>query len=81
MMQAVLDIIVENAPELAAFDLSDKKLYTLDNLSVLSVKFPNFRVPHIGKDWVSYSIQSELPYCCVALQLHTYLLLLCVAAF
>jgi hypothetical protein len=70
-MRAVLDIIMENAPELAALDLSDNKLYTLEYLSVLSVKFPNLRVLHIGKNRVSYSIQSKLPYCCVTLQLHT----------
>jgi hypothetical protein len=57
-MQAVLDIIVEIAPELAALDLSDNRLYALDKLSVLSVKFPNLKVLGIGKNRVSYSIQS-----------------------
>jgi Leucine-rich repeat (LRR) protein len=77
MMLAVLDIIVENAAELTALDLSDNKLYALQSLSVLSVKLPNLKVLHIGRNRVSYSVS----YCCVALQLRTYLLLICVVAF
>jgi len=60
MMLAVLDIIVENVPELVALDLSDNKLYALDNLSVLSVKLPNLRVLHIGKNRVSYCIHGYI---------------------
>jgi hypothetical protein len=70
MMLAVLDIIVENVPELMALDLSDNKLYALDNLSVLSVKLPNLRVLHIGKNRVSYCIRGDIAatdmfFCCV----------------
>ncbi|PNF34519.1 hypothetical protein B7P43_G10726 [Cryptotermes secundus] len=50
MMLAVLDIIVENVPELTALDLSDNKLYALDSLSVLPVKVPNLKVLHIGRN-------------------------------
>ncbi|GFG38323.1 hypothetical protein Cfor_01734 [Coptotermes formosanus] len=50
MMLAVVDVIVENVPELVALDLSENKLYALDSLSVLSVKLPNLRVLHIGKN-------------------------------
>ncbi|XP_021921286.1 nuclear RNA export factor 1-like [Zootermopsis nevadensis] len=50
MMLAVLDIVVENAPDLAALDLSDNKLYSLDNLSVLSTKLPSLRVLYIGRN-------------------------------
>jgi Leucine-rich repeat (LRR) protein len=53
MMLAVLDIIVENAAELTALDLSDNKLYALQSLSVLSVKLPNLKVLHIGRNRVS----------------------------
>jgi len=60
VMLAVLDIIVENVPELMALDLSDNKLYALDNLSLLSVKLPNLRVLHIGKNRVSYCIHSDI---------------------
>jgi hypothetical protein len=49
MILAVLDIIVENAPELTALDLFDNKLYALDNLSVLSVKFPKLLSPSYCK--------------------------------
>lgn len=59
MMLAVLDIVVENAPDLAALDLSDNKLYSLDNLSVLSTKLPSLRVLHIGRNRVRYSIQTK----------------------
>jgi nuclear RNA export factor len=53
MMMAVLDIIAENVPELTALDLSDNKLYVLDNLSILATKVPNLRVLHIGRNRVS----------------------------
>jgi Leucine-rich repeat (LRR) protein len=59
VMLTVLDIIVENVPELTALDLSDNKLYSLDNLSVLSLKVPNLRVLHIGRNRVSYPINSD----------------------
>jgi nuclear RNA export factor len=69
MMLVVLDIVVENVPELVALDLSDNKLYALDSLSVLSVKLPNLRVLHIGKNRVSYCIHVILLlqayFCCV----------------
>jgi len=60
MMLAVLDIVVQNVPELMALDLSDNKLYALDSLSVLSVKLPNLRVLHIGKNRVSYCIHDDI---------------------
>jgi len=60
MMLTVLDIVVENVPELMALDLSDNKLYALDNLSVLSGKLPNLRVLHIGENRVSYCICSDI---------------------
>jgi nuclear RNA export factor len=53
MMLAVLDIVVENVPELTALDLSNNKLYVLDNLSVLAAKLPNLKVLHIGRNRVS----------------------------
>jgi nuclear RNA export factor len=53
MISAVLDIIVENVPELAALDLSDNKLYVLNSLSVLAVKAPNLKILHIGRNRVS----------------------------
>jgi nuclear RNA export factor len=50
MMLAVFDLIVENAPDLAALDLSDNKLYSLDNLSQLSIKLPKLKALHIGRN-------------------------------
>jgi nuclear RNA export factor len=66
MMSAVLDIVVENVPELAALDLSDNKLYVLNSLSVLAVKAPNLKILHIGRNRVSKCIQSD--YCCMIFQ-------------
>jgi nuclear RNA export factor len=60
MMLAVVDVIVENVPELVALDLSENKLYALDSLSVLSVKLPNLRVLHIGKNRVSFCIHGSV---------------------
>jgi hypothetical protein len=68
MMLAVLDIVVDNVPDLVALNLTDNKLYSLENLSVLSVKLPNLKVLHIGKNRVSYSFNM------------TALLLHCIAA-
>jgi Leucine-rich repeat (LRR) protein len=52
MILAVLDIIMENVPELTALDLFDNKLYALDNLSVMSVKFPKLKVLHIARNQI-----------------------------
>jgi hypothetical protein len=79
MMSAVLDIIVENVPELTALDLSDNKLHTLDNLSVLAVKVPNLRVLHIGRNRVSCWLQID--YCCIIFHFVTCDFLLYVEAF
>jgi hypothetical protein len=59
VMLTVLDVIMENVPELAALDLSDNKLYSLDSLSVLSLKVPNLGVLHIGRNRVSYPIHGD----------------------
>jgi nuclear RNA export factor len=79
MMLAVLDVIVENIPELTALDLSDNKLYVLDSLSVLAVKVPNLRVLHIGRNRVSCCIQID--YCCIIFQFVACDFLLYVEAF
>jgi hypothetical protein len=77
-MMAMLDITVESVPELKALDLSDNKLYALDSLIVLAVKVPNLRVPHIGRNQVSYCIQNG--YCYIIFQFVTCVFLLCVEA-
>jgi hypothetical protein len=78
VLLAVLDIIVENVPELTALDLSDNQLYVFDNLSMLAAKVPNLRVLHIGRNQVSCCIQSD--YCCIIFQFVTCVCLLCVEA-
>jgi hypothetical protein len=46
MMMVVLDIIVENVPELMALDLSRSNLYALNNLTVLALTAPSLKVLH-----------------------------------
>jgi hypothetical protein len=58
IMIVLLDIIMENVPELTALDLSDNNLSVLDSLIVLALKVPNLRVLHIGRNPVSYCVQS-----------------------
>jgi Leucine-rich repeat (LRR) protein len=55
-MMAVLDVIMENVPELMALDLSDSNLSALDSLIVLAVKVPNLSILHTGRNQVSYCI-------------------------
>jgi nuclear RNA export factor len=50
MMLAVLNIIVENARDLAALHLSDNKLYSLGNFTELSIKLPKLKALHIGRN-------------------------------
>jgi hypothetical protein len=57
-MMVLLDIVMEIVPELTALDLSDSNLYVLDSLIVLALKVPNLRVFYIGRNQVSYCIQS-----------------------
>jgi nuclear RNA export factor len=49
-MFTVFDIVVENYPDLAALDLSENKLYSLHNVRELSIKLPNLKVLHIGRN-------------------------------
>jgi hypothetical protein len=53
MMMAVLDIIVENVPELITLDLSHNNLCALDNLTVLALKVFNLKVLHTGRNQAS----------------------------
>jgi Leucine-rich repeat (LRR) protein len=55
----VLDIIMENVPELMALDLSDNNLSALDSLIVLAVKAPNLRILHIARNRARFCIQSD----------------------
>lgn len=50
VMLLVLDIIVECVHDLEALYLSDNKLHSLDDLSVLSIKLPNLKVLRIGRN-------------------------------
>jgi hypothetical protein len=53
MMSVVLDIVIENVPDLIALDLSGNNLYALANLTVLAHKVSNIRALHIGRNHVS----------------------------
>jgi nuclear RNA export factor len=49
-MLAAIDSIAKKVPDLAALDLSDNNLQSLDSLSVLSIKLPNLKVLNIGRN-------------------------------
>lgn len=51
---AVLNIIAENAPNLTKLNMSDNKLYSVDDLSLFSIKLPNLIALQIGR----YRIQA-----------------------
>jgi hypothetical protein len=53
MLSGVLDIVMENVPDLMALDLSGNNLYALGNLTVLALKVSNIRALHIGRNHVS----------------------------
>jgi hypothetical protein len=74
----VLDIIMENVPELTALDLSGNNLFALDSLIVLAVKAPNLRILHTGRNQVGYCIQSN--NCYIIFQFVTCMFLFCVEA-
>jgi nuclear RNA export factor len=50
LMLVTLEIIEEKLPDLEAPDLSDNKLYSLDNLNELSLKLPQLKVLNIGRN-------------------------------
>jgi nuclear RNA export factor len=50
LMLVALEIIEENFPDLAALDLCDNKLYSLDKLRELSIKLPELKVLKIGRN-------------------------------
>lgn len=53
IMNAAIDIIAENIPELQALSLCHNRLYIIEHLSVLKKKLPHLNVLHIGNNNVS----------------------------
>ncbi|XP_075693414.1 nuclear RNA export factor 1 isoform X2 [Rhinoderma darwinii] len=47
-MQAMLQIIEENVPELLSLDLSSNKLYKLDHMSEIHLKAPNLKILNLS---------------------------------
>jgi hypothetical protein len=71
ILMAALDISMENVPELMALDLSHSNLFALDNLTVLALKVPNFKVLHSWRNQVItvFSMIIAIPflsYVCVS---------------
>jgi hypothetical protein len=62
IMMLVLDISMENVPELMALDFSDNNLSALHSPIVLAIKVPHLRILHTGRNQVSFCIQSNHCY-------------------
>ncbi|KDQ86641.1 Nuclear RNA export factor 1 [Zootermopsis nevadensis] len=52
MMLAVVDVVAKNFPDLEALDLSENKLYLIENLSALPSKLPNLKVLRLGRNLI-----------------------------
>jgi hypothetical protein len=59
IMMTVLEIIMENVPELTALNLSESNLSALDSLILIGVKALNLRILHTGRNQVTFCIQSD----------------------
>ncbi|KAM3918807.1 nuclear RNA export factor 1 isoform 2-T2 [Leptodactylus fuscus] len=53
-MEAMLQIIEENVPELLSLDLSSNKLYKLDNLVDIHLKAPNLKVLNLSDNLMKF---------------------------
>jgi Leucine-rich repeat (LRR) protein len=49
-MTVLLDITMENVPDLSVLDLSNNNLSALDSLIVLALRFPKLGILHIGRN-------------------------------
>jgi hypothetical protein len=49
IMTMVLDMTMENVPDLRALDLSNNNLSAPDSLILLALRFPKLRILHIGR--------------------------------
>lgn len=52
-MNAAIDVISENIPDLEALNLNDNKLNLLDHLKVLRSKLPLLKILYLGNNKVS----------------------------
>jgi hypothetical protein len=52
IITTVLDIFMENVPDLRALDLSENNLSLLDSLVVLALRFSELKILHIGRNLV-----------------------------
>lgn len=52
IMNAAIDVIAENIPDLEALNLCQNRLYVIDHLSNLAKKLPNLKILHIGNNEV-----------------------------
>ncbi|XP_044729790.1 nuclear RNA export factor 1-like [Chrysoperla carnea] len=50
IMNAAIDVIAENIPDLEALNLCQNRLYVIDHLSNLAKKLPNLKILHIGNN-------------------------------
>lgn len=52
IMNAAIDIMEENIPDLEALNLNDNKLHGIEHLKVLSQKFKNLKILYMGDNRV-----------------------------
>jgi nuclear RNA export factor len=60
IMQAAIDIISENIPELEALNLNDNKIYHCDHFRVLNTKLPHIKILYLGNNKLNKMIQLEV---------------------
>lgn len=54
IMSRVVNIIAENIQDLEAIELSDNKIYSLNELSELTSRAPNVKILYLANNLVSY---------------------------
>jgi hypothetical protein len=59
IMTMVLDITMENFPDLRALDLSNNNLSALDSLILLALRFPKLRILHTGRNLTRHMDQLD----------------------
>lgn len=54
IMNAAIDIIAENIPDLEALNLNDNKLHGIEHLKVLAQKFKNLKILYMGDNRIPF---------------------------
>ena len=60
MLKEVVKVISENIPQLAALEMSENRMATLDVLEALTEKTPNVTVLHLADNYVSVRYRFDI---------------------